>query len=52
MKLNTLIIAAAFATAPAVTFAQDWTGPYAGFQIGTAEIDEDVLLGEVDEFEG
>ncbi len=41
MKLNTLIIAAAFAAAPAVTFAQDWTGPYAGFQIGTAEIDVD-----------
>jgi opacity protein-like surface antigen len=41
MKLNTVIIAAALVAAPAATFAQDWTGPYAGFQIGTAEIDVD-----------
>lgn len=41
MKLNTLIIAAALATAPAITFAQDWTGPYAGFQLGGSDIDVD-----------
>lgn len=41
MKLNSLIIAAALVAAPAATFAQDWTGPYAGFQIGGSDIDVD-----------
>lgn len=41
MKLNTIIIAASLVIAPAATFAQDWTGPYAGFQFGGSDIDVD-----------
>ena len=41
MKLHSLIAAAALAAAPAAVFAQDWTGPYAGFQIGGSDIDVD-----------
>ena len=41
MKLNTLAITAFFAVAPAATFAQDWSGAYAGFQIGGSQIDVD-----------
>ncbi|MEJ8562179.1 outer membrane beta-barrel protein [Yoonia sp. GPGPB17] len=42
MKLHSLIAAAAaLAATPATVFAQDWTGPYAGFQIGGSDIDVD-----------
>ncbi|EBA14217.1 outer membrane protein [Roseobacter sp. CCS2] len=41
MKLHSLVIAAALAAAPIASFAQDWTGPYAGFQIGGSDIDVD-----------
>lgn len=47
MTMNKVLMAAFIAAAPAATFAQDWTGPYAGFQLGTAEIDVDGAL-EVD----
>ncbi len=47
MKLNSMILASVLAAAPAMTFAQDWTGPYAGFQIGGSDIDVDDGL-EVD----
>jgi len=40
MKLKSLIIAAVLAV-PSATFAQDFGGPYAGFQIGTSDIDVD-----------
>jgi len=48
MKLNTLIITAALVAVPAATFAQDWTGPYAGFQIGGSDIDVDNLEADGD----
>lgn len=41
MKLNTLVITTVLATAPAIAFAQDSTGPYAGFQFGGSDIDVD-----------
>ena len=40
-KLNSLILGTALIAAPVMTFAQDWTGPYAGIQIGTSDIDVD-----------
>lgn len=41
MKLSNTILAVVLAAAPAAAFSQDWTGPYAGFQIGGSEIDTD-----------
>lgn len=41
MNMKHLLIGAVLAAVPSVTFAQNWTGPYAGFQLGTAEIDVD-----------
>lgn len=47
MKISYAILAATLITAPAAVSAQNWTGPYAGFQLGTGEIDVDGAL-EVD----
>lgn len=41
MKLNALILGTTLATVPAAVFAKDWSGPYAGFQIGGSDIDVD-----------
>ncbi|MFO8127568.1 outer membrane protein [Yoonia sp.] len=41
MALKNFLIAAILTVVPASAFAQDWTGPYAGFQIGASDIDVD-----------
>lgn len=41
MTLKNILIAATFAAVPAASFANDWTGPYAGAQFGASEIDVD-----------
>lgn len=48
MKNAFAFITALLVTAPAASFAQDWTGPYAGIQAGTATIDVDNLEVEGD----
>ena len=47
MTIKNAVLASVLIIAPASAFAGDWTGPYAGVQIGTAEIDVDGAL-EVD----
>jgi hypothetical protein len=46
MTLKNVFIAAALVAVPAASFANDWTGAYAGAQLGASEIDVDGL--EVD----
>ena len=41
MSMKNLLIAAVLTAVPAGAFAQDWTGPYAGFQLGGSDIDVD-----------
>lgn len=41
MTLKNFLIAAVLSAVPVGAFAQDWTGPYAGFQIGGSDIDVD-----------
>lgn len=41
MTMKKVLFAAVLATVPAGAFAQDWTGPYAGFQIGGSDINVD-----------
>lgn len=41
MNTKELLFAAVIAAVPVGAFAQDWTGPYAGFQIGGSDIDVD-----------
>ncbi|MEO1640327.1 MAG: outer membrane beta-barrel protein [Pseudomonadota bacterium] len=41
MTHSSLLFAAVIAAVPAFSFAQDFAGPYAGFQIGTSDIDVD-----------
>ena len=38
MTVNKILIGAAFALAPALAHAQDWTGNYAGFSFGGSDI--------------
>lgn len=45
--MKNILLGAALAVAPVFGHAADWTGPYAGAQLGTAEIDVDEAL-EVD----
>ncbi|MGJ8621893.1 MAG: outer membrane beta-barrel protein [Yoonia sp.] len=48
MNMKSFLIAAVLTAVPASVFAQDWTGPYAGLQIGGSDIDVDgaPLTGE------
>ncbi len=39
MTLNKPLIAATIATIPAVVFAEEWDGPYAGVQLRSTNID-------------
>ncbi len=41
MTLKNILLASVLAIAPAATFANDWSGPYAGIQAGSGEIDTD-----------
>lgn len=41
MTMKNILLAGALITAPGATFANDWAGPYAGIQAGSAEIDTD-----------
>ena len=41
MTLKNVLFAAALVTVPAASFANDWTGAYAGAQIGGSDIDVD-----------
>ncbi|MEM9788566.1 MAG: outer membrane beta-barrel protein [Pseudomonadota bacterium] len=47
MTLEKILLVSALMISPAAVFAADWTGAYAGVQLGTSEIDVDGAL-EVD----